>query len=224
MRGLRLTRVVFQFDVLEQGILEILHLIRFWRNSLAPVNRIPSEILTLIPDFWDKDRYERDQDLVALTYVCRAWREMFISRSSLWADLDCVGKARTRVYLERSKSLPLNLSLDTEYSLPPCHPFFDIVPHAIGRLKSLSIRVTEEDLEGITTHLSRPAPLLEKLSIRSGYNHYPSIGPALFKRRPLFVARAETGVRSHRVTLEEHGQPHVAQAVLHVVGLCQGVS
>jgi hypothetical protein len=137
---------------------------------VAPVNRIPSEILTLIPDFWDKGRYDTDEDLVALTHVCQAWREMFISRSSLWTNLDCVGKARTRVYLERSKSLPLNLSLDTEHSLPPCHPFFEIIPHAIGRLKSLSIEAAPDDLEDITAHLSRPAPLLEKLSIRSSYN------------------------------------------------------
>ena len=89
---------------------------------MAPVNRIPSEILALIPDSWDEYGDNKDRDLVALTHVCRAWREVFISRSTLWTDLDCVGEARTRVYLERSNSLPLNLSLRMEHSLPPCHP------------------------------------------------------------------------------------------------------
>jgi hypothetical protein len=149
---------------------------------MAPVNRIPSEILTLVPDFWNKDCYRGDRDLVALTHVCRAWREMFISRSFLWTDLDCVGVARTRVYLARSKSLPINLSLQTAHSPPPCHPFFEAIPHAIGRLKSLSVRVAPEALQYITTHLSRPAPLLENLSIAGGYSSepHPNLSPALF--------------------------------------------
>jgi hypothetical protein len=153
---------------------------------VAPVNRIPSEILVLIPDFWDKGGYDTDEDLVALvalTHVCQAWREMFISRASLWTNLDCVGKARTRVYLERSKSLPLNLSLHTEHTLPPCHPFFEIIPHAVGRLKSLSIEAAPDDLEDITAHLSHPAPLLEKLLIRSSYDYgyrNPVLMPTLF--------------------------------------------
>jgi hypothetical protein len=146
---------------------------------VAPVNRIPPEILALIPDFWDG----RDRDLVALTHVCRDWREVFISRSSLWTDFDCVGEARTRVYLERSKSLPINLSLRTQDSLPPRHPFFEIIPRAVGRLKSLSIQTTPENLEDITLHLSRPAPLLEKLSIRGGDHRQllkPVFTPTIF--------------------------------------------
>ena len=149
---------------------------------MAPVNQIPSEILTLIPDFWDKHDDGKDQDLVALTHVCRTWREMFISRSSLWTGLDCVGKARTCVYLERSKSLPINISLQIPHPLPSSHPFFETIPCAIGRLKTLSVRAAPPELQSITTHLSRPAPLLEKLSIRNGCYHesHPVLTPALF--------------------------------------------
>jgi hypothetical protein len=149
---------------------------------MAPINQIPSEILTLIPDFWDKHDDGKNRDLVALTHVCRAWREMFISRSTLWTGLDCVGKARTRVYLERSKSLPINISLQIQHPLPSSHPFFEIIPRAIGRLKTLSVRAAPPELQSITTHLSRPAPLLEKLSIRNGYYHesHPILTPALF--------------------------------------------
>jgi hypothetical protein len=149
---------------------------------MAPVNRIPSEILALIPDFWNGYYDNKGRDLVALTHVCRAWREVFVSWSSLWTNLDCVGGARTRVYLARSKSLPLNLSLRTEHSLPSSHPFFEIIPRAIGRLKSLSIRAAPQELQYITPHLSRPAPLLENLSIEVGYSYepHPNLTPALF--------------------------------------------
>jgi hypothetical protein len=104
---------------------------------------------------------------------------VFISRSSLWTDLDCEDGDQARVYLERSRSLPVNLSLDTEVRLSPHHPFSEIIPHAIGRLRSLSIDGTPENLQDITAHLSHPAPLLEKLSICSGYDHRPHLNPML---------------------------------------------
>jgi hypothetical protein len=105
--------------------------------------------------------------------------------------LDCCNKDKTCVYLERSMSLPVNLSLHTDYlSLhtdylsPPKHTFFDIIQHAIGRLGSLIIDATPENLQDITNHLSRPASLLEKLSVCGDPNDEPDripvLTPALF--------------------------------------------
>jgi hypothetical protein len=146
---------------------------------LAPVNRIPSEILALIPDFWRKRYYGRGRDLVTLTHVCRAWREVFISRSSLWTDLDCEDEGKTHVYIERSGSLPVNIRLDTNDRLSSHHPFSKIAPRVIGRLRSLTILGTPENLQDMTAHLSGPAPLLEKLWIRGGYSNAPHLNPAL---------------------------------------------
>jgi hypothetical protein len=53
----------------------------------VPINGIPPEVLTLIPDFWGTS--DGDRDLIALTHVCWAWRQAFISRSSLWTYFDC---------------------------------------------------------------------------------------------------------------------------------------
>ena len=149
--------MLHQLNVLEQDVSEILHLIRSWRNRLAPVNRIPPEILALVPDFWDKHYGSGDQGPIALTHACRTWRDVFISRSSLWTDLNCEDRDKTRVYLERTKSLPINLSLDTEHRLSPHYPFSDIIPHVIERLGSLTVRAAPGELQDITDHLSRPA-------------------------------------------------------------------
>jgi len=96
-----------------------------------------------------------------------------VSRSSLWTDLDCAGTDKTLVYLQRSKSSPINLVLyrNQEVDLSPRDPFFQITPHAIGRLKFLFIHVSSWDLEDIINHLSHPAPLLEDLRIDG--NGYP---------------------------------------------------
>ena len=160
-----------------QDTFEILLLARFWRNGLAPINRIPPEVLALLPDFLDRGP-------VKLTHVCRAWREIFASRSSLWTNFNCENIDKTRVYLERSKSSPINVFLERSEGLYYCDPFLQIVPHAIPRLKSLVIEGSPKSLPGITTQLSLPAPLLETLKIeaRGGYGQppYVAINPTLF--------------------------------------------
>ena len=76
----------FQLDALEQDALETHSNLWPLRNTLAPINRIPPEVLSLIPDYSDED--DPDQVSIALTHVCHSWREIFISRSSLWTYLD----------------------------------------------------------------------------------------------------------------------------------------
>jgi len=103
--------------------------------------------------------------VIALTHVCRAWREMFTSRSSLWTYFDCADAEKTRVYFERSKSSPISLRLDRESGLLPHDPFFQIPPNALCRLKYLFINTTPDHVQSIADHFSRPAPLLQDLSI-----------------------------------------------------------
>ena len=117
--------------------------------------------------------------MISLTHVCQAWREVFTARSSLWTDLHCVDTDKTRIYLERSSSSPIKLSLDRDGNLSPNDPFFQTIPHAIGRLKSLTIQGTPENLQDITAHLSHPAPLLERLSIDGGSEHGSQRNPVL---------------------------------------------
>ena len=87
-------------------------------------------------------------------------------------------------YLERSNSSPVNLYLRRDEGLLPHDSFFHIIPLAIGRLKSLTIEGTRENLQDITAHLTRPAPLLEELSICGGshgvLNSNPMLTPTLF--------------------------------------------
>jgi len=70
---------------------------------------------------------------------------------------------KTLDYLERSKPLPINVRLHREVRFSH-RPFFKIVPHAIERLKSLS--VDSGNMQEVVPHLSSPAPFLEELSVR----------------------------------------------------------
>ena len=156
-------------------------MVRSWKNKLAPINRVPTEVLSLIPDFWD-ERGKEDA-VIALTHVCRVWMEVLTSRSSLWTDFDCVDAGKTRAYLERSKSSPINLRLDRESGLLPHDPFLQIPPHALSRLKYLFINTTQDHLQNIADCFARPAPRLKNLYIFGSYDDQfstPELAPTLF--------------------------------------------
>ena len=122
--------------------------------------------------------------MIRFTHVCRAWREVFLSRSTLWTSVDCKNDERTRVYLERSKTSPISLSLYRPVGISPSDPFFKTIPHAISRLKSLFVEVASEHLRDITAHLCRPAPVLEDItiwSVNTRVSHRnPVLTPSLF--------------------------------------------
>ena len=108
-----------QVDVLEQNAMEVLGLIRSVKNGFAPINRIPSEVFSLVPQYWDHDTM--DENLITLTHVCRGWRELFIALPWLWARLDCTNVDKTRVYIGRAKSSRLEISL-LKASRPTTNP------------------------------------------------------------------------------------------------------
>jgi hypothetical protein len=140
----------------------VLRLVRSVKNTFAPINRIPQEIFSLIPGYRGTEKA-----LIALTHVCRGWREQLISCSSLWSSLDCASVDRTRVYLERSKTSPLDICLGEGRAPFLQDAFLLTVPHR-DRLKSLSITASSNDLVELTKHfLHCRAPLLEKLRIHS---------------------------------------------------------
>ena len=72
---------------------------------------------------------------------------MFVSHSSLWSTLDCVDAEKTRVYLERSRSSPINLRLRRGLSLASINASLQIIPQAIDQLKSLTVASKPGDLE-----------------------------------------------------------------------------
>ena len=157
----------FQVDSLELDTLEVLCLIRSIRNSFAPINQIPPEVLSLIPDYYGEgdgggeDKMDHDRALITLTHVCRSWRKAFTSRSSLWTRLDFKNLDKTRTYIQRSQSSPLKMYLGP---LQAIHEAFTLVIPHICRLKSLTVDANVW-LPRVLHHFRCNTPLLEKLDI-----------------------------------------------------------
>ena len=141
------------------------------KNLLAPINQLPPEVLSVIPDFYYKD----DQDLVALTHVCRSWRDTFTSRPALWTQLNFTNVDKTRAYIQRSQSSPLEFFIEDDKALEDA--FALVIPH-IGRLKSLTINA--EVLPSILEHFYCHTPLLERLDIDISFLCDPILNGALF--------------------------------------------
>jgi len=138
----------------------VLRAVRSIKNSLAPINKVPPEIFSLIPD-----HCETDEELIKLTHVCHSWREILISRASLWTSLDCENSDKTGAYIQRSRGSPLEVSLAAR---GPTHPPKDVlllVLQHISRFKALTVYGTPLTVPNLVKHFNSPAPLLEKLDI-----------------------------------------------------------
>ena len=145
-------------------------MVRSLKNTFAPINRTPPEILTLIPDHWTDS--EREESLIKLTHVCHSWREIFISCPLLWTYLDLKRVDKTRVYIERSKSSPLEICLNN-YDFERSDAALLLAVQHLDRLEVLSFWRHLSRLSGSPTQLpqvfverfSSPAPLLRVLKI-----------------------------------------------------------
>ena len=174
---------LLQVAALKKDATEILSLIRTVENSLAPINRIPPEVFSLIPEYWS--HAEMDENLISLTHVCRGWREALISRPWLWARLDCTNIAKTHAFIQRAKGSPLEISLCSHLGTVYLQNVFSLVIPKIMRFTSISI-VGSGDIVGFrdlfrnlpkrSAHL---IPSLEELRIDLTCNPAPALDNVL---------------------------------------------
>lgn len=129
-----------QIDWFIRQTSELLSSLRTLRNSLAPVNRVPPEIITSIISYRltptpDLAQY---QVLSAPAAVCRYWRNAICSFPSLWTTMsDVYHPQLRRIILERSKAAPLHV-----FCLRPSDEFMEDIGAHTSRIKTLQCKVT----------------------------------------------------------------------------------
>ena len=79
--------------------------IREWMNSFAPINRLPLDVLSLIPT-----HLHSQKDHFGATFVCRHWRRTFLQNATLWSHL-CLSKGEVyiKTLLKRARGSPLTI-------------------------------------------------------------------------------------------------------------------
>ena len=81
----------------------VLATIREWKNSFASINRIPLDVLSLIPT-----HLPSQADHFRASFVCRHWRKTFLQCAELWSKLTLSkGEVYVRTLLKRAKGSQL---------------------------------------------------------------------------------------------------------------------
>ena len=136
----------------------MLQVMRAVRNTYIPINRLPPEILSRVLEHRDSE-----QDLIDATHVCQHWRSTLTSSPSLWTNLQFRSAAdvdQTRTYLERSKSVIIDIMISVYSSQDP-EVLEYFAPH-ISRTRSFVVHGTNDIFSFL---LRNPAPSLERLDM-----------------------------------------------------------
>ena len=132
--------------------------IREWKNSFTPINRIPLDVLSLIPTHLPSLR-----DRLVSTFVCRLWRRTFIQRAELWSELSLPDdETFVKTLLERSKGSGLDITIENG---DPVGAIVLLSPHT-ERMKHLNLRRCDwPGIQKFSRVNSGPLPLLQSLVI-----------------------------------------------------------
>ncbi|KAI0041168.1 hypothetical protein FA95DRAFT_1477476, partial [Auriscalpium vulgare] len=105
-------------DAEDLAIQRALHVMRSRRNTLIPIHRLPPEILTRIfmlcaehsRDVWQKTIGIQRTTIgwIAITYVCRRWRQLALGFAGLWTMVTfTLGERWAEEMLKRSQARPI---------------------------------------------------------------------------------------------------------------------
>lgn len=102
-------------DAIESKILHLeahIRALKFEKNALAPINGLPTEVLSQIFLLSRNlsDGMQRESTLLNISHVCKSWRTIAINSANLWTIIDCSRGKLTEAMLERAATAPLNLS------------------------------------------------------------------------------------------------------------------
>ena len=144
--------------------MEVLAAVSKLINALAPINKLPPEILGVIPKYED-DRTPKH--LVAISSVCSYWRNTFISTPSLWTRFDGKGVGKSQAWVERSGVLPIQLSVQGS----PNPEVLELLEPQFPRLEVVDFPELEAQDHSFFTNnllpkLLRPSPLLRHARVQ----------------------------------------------------------
>ena len=151
-----------EISQLDRDTSTALSIIREWRNSFAAVNRVPLDVLSLIPA-----HLPSQGDQFRATFVCRRWRRTFVQHGALWSQISFrKGEAYAGTLLERAKGSALDIFVGED--LPTA--LVGLLPPYAQQIKSVEFKRTDwEDIRKFSEACSGPLPVLRSLEIATGF-------------------------------------------------------
>ncbi|TRM55998.1 hypothetical protein BD626DRAFT_576232 [Schizophyllum amplum] len=193
VRDSRKTIPIAELEQLATEAKNILSEVNGERNIQSPINRLPPDLLLRIfnvlrPTYSEyRPRRPRGylKQWIAVSLVCRYWRDACLASASLWATVDMCGApfAAAQQFVERSADAPLQLFYAQQRNITDDDKIIldGIVTHHSRRVEQLHI-VTGEEIPVEVYQLFRHAmPHLRSLTITIGSGYHSDIElPTLF--------------------------------------------
>jgi len=157
---------------LETGL--ALSRIRASMNTFPTINRLPPEVLALIPSFLTTHK-----ELVFTTHVCRHWRNIIIASPPLWSFLDneAMHSDLVATFMDRCGDTPLDVSFSSESNKNRL--LLDkLVLHSPHIHRIAAPCLSWGEIAEISDTLGAPLPLLREVDLNIGYG----VSPPSFQR------------------------------------------
>jgi len=157
--------------------------IREWMNSLASINRLPLDILSLIPT-----HLASQNDRFRATFVCRHWRRTFLQNATLWSRLYLSkGEVYVKTLLKRAKGSPLTILASR---VDPVDTVVLLLPHT---KQIANLELTKNcwaNMREFSEIDSGPLPLLRTLNINIIWRSWSVSAVVTSLSHPLFSGAA----------------------------------
>ena len=165
-----------------------------------PINRVPLEILSLVPTLLSSQ-----QDRLRASFVCRHWRKTFIQRAELWSELS-LSQGRSGAYvetfLERAKGAALDITI--KYMAPAS--FMALLSSRTEQIKHVNFWFnTWTEIERFSKVIPGPFTFLHSLNIKVPLQEHPVDAPMTApSSAPLFSSAVNLKTfRYHLDTVQE---------------------
>ncbi|KAJ3546001.1 hypothetical protein NMY22_g2215 [Coprinellus aureogranulatus] len=146
------------------------------RNATMPINRLPPEILSQV--FLDVQKEEARVEAaswVAVTHVCRHWRDIALRCTTLWTHLAFPQPDFTELMLSRSGSAPLHIEAeDSAFGDGRSLDILRKVLSQVARIHTISLEAEENEVADVLPPSLSGAPILERLVLRGNDWDLPS--------------------------------------------------
>ncbi|KAI0258878.1 hypothetical protein BC834DRAFT_670952 [Gloeopeniophorella convolvens] len=135
-------------------------------NALAPVSLLPTELLARIFHLYrdDENNYTNARLLlsVAVSHVCRRWREVAFGDPSLWGEIRNTVPRCNQRWLTEMLTHPTNVPLDIRLHGPHTDRLLHSLTRHSSRISRLSL-LGLKDGDAVQALLEMEAPVLEDL-------------------------------------------------------------
>ncbi|TCD61499.1 hypothetical protein EIP91_008365 [Steccherinum ochraceum] len=192
--------------------------LRYLKNSLIPISRLPPEILSQIffafcalvknqPRAFG--RYRREFEWLSVAHVCHEWRDVALSTPLFWSNIRLGNLSDTALatILARSQQAPLQITSDfdeTRRSRVTCQLL--ILQEHMARVESLDMCLPPHAFQDTITPSVSPSQM-QRLVLKADSDHY-TMEDAPLLRQYSFPALKELELRGYRLSWHLSSFPH----------------